>query len=178
MVNSLTENRMNLPATPQAELEVSRLIASIFINLDESDRQLTKRFGLTVTQYWALFHLEHPEGRSLGELAALLICDKSNVTSVVDKLEAAGLAERQRGKAGDRRYTRVVLTQHGQQLRQHVKAARTHIIITRLQPLGQEALGRFWQMLQQVDTLLKAQFISGDVPALIAQALAQQQISS
>jgi DNA-binding MarR family transcriptional regulator len=173
MVNSLTENRMNPTATPQAELEVSRLIASVFINLDESDRQLTKRFGLTVTQYWALVHLEHPEGRSLGELATLLLCDKSNVTSIVDKLEEAGLAERQRGKAGDRRYTRVVLTQQGQQLRQHVKAARTHIIVTRLQPLGQETLGRLCQVLQQVDTFLKTQFASGDVPALIAAALAQ-----
>lgn len=169
---------MDLQATPRGELEVARLIASIFIHLDESDRQLTKRFGLTVTQYWALVHLEQPEGRSLGELAALLICDKSNVTSLVDKLEAAGLAERQQGKAGDRRYIRVVLTQQGQQLRQHVKAARTHIIITRLQPLGQEVLEHFWQMLQQVDTLFKAQFVSGDISALIAQALAQQQISS
>jgi len=169
---------MDLPATPQAELDIARLIASIYIHLDESDRQLTKRFGLTVTQYCALVHLEQPEGCSLGELAALLICDKSNVTSVVDKLEEAGLATRQPGKAGDRRYIRVVLTQQGQQLRQHVKAARTHIITTRLQPLGQEVLEHFWQMLQQVDTLFKAQFISGDVPALITQALAQQQISS
>lgn len=165
---------MDPTATPQVELEISQLIASIFINLDESDRQLTKRFGLTITQYWALIHLEHPEGHSLGELAALLICDKSNITSVVDKLEAAGLAERQQGKAGDRRYTRVVLTRQGQQLRRQVKAARTHIITTRLQPIGQEALGRLAQLLHQVDALFKAQFASGDGPALIVQAIAQQ----
>src|SRR5712691_6565963 len=97
--------------------EVYRLISKSFIDLDEGDRQLMRRFGLTVTQYWALVHLDDAQGRSLGELAHLLLCDKSNVTSIVDKLEEAELARRERGKAGDRRYTRVVLTARGQQLR-------------------------------------------------------------
>jgi len=59
-----------------------------------------RHFGLTITQFWALVHLEDEEGRSLSELANLLICDKSNVTSIVDKMEEMGLAERKRGKAG------------------------------------------------------------------------------
>ena len=104
-----------------------------------------------------------------------MICDKSNVTSVVDKLEEAGLAERKRGKAGDRRYTRVVLTEAGQALRRHVKATRNHIISTRLHPLGLESLQRLYASLQQLNALLGAQFASGDLPALIEQALNQHQ---
>src|SRR5947209_2812580 len=128
MVNSLAEKHMEPMTVSQVELEIARLVSSVFIHLDECDRQITKRFGMTTTQYWALVHLEDPEGRSLSELAVLLICDKSNVTSVVDKLEEAGLAERKRGKAGDRRYTRVVLTNAGQQLRSRMMAAREYLI--------------------------------------------------
>lgn len=160
----------------QIELEIARIVSSVFIHLDEGDRQITKRFGLTTTQYWALVHLEHPEGRSLSELAALLICDKSNVTSVVDKLEEAGLAERKRGKAGDRRYTRVVLTESGQELRRQVKATRDHIISTRLRPLGTDSLQQLYEALHQFDALLGAQFTSGGLPALLEDAIKQNQI--
>lgn len=160
----------------QVEQEISRLISSIFIHLDEGDRQLMKRFGLTVTQYWALVHLEDPEGRSLSELAVLLICDKSNVTSVVDKLEELGLAERKRGKAGDRRYTRVVLTERGRDLRWRIKAARDQIVSTRLHPLGLETLDQLFQVLQRFDVLLGAQFTNGEVPALIEKVIEQYQL--
>ena len=88
----------------ELEKEISQFLAQSFLELDEGERQLMKPFGLTLTQYWALVHLKKEEGRSLSELADLLICDKSNVTSVVDKLEESGLAVRKRGKAGDRRF--------------------------------------------------------------------------
>ncbi len=48
--------------------------------------------------------------------------------SIADKLEENGLAVRKRSKAGDRRYTRVVLTERGQQLRRAVIAAREYMI--------------------------------------------------
>ncbi|HTK11480.1 MAG TPA: MarR family transcriptional regulator [Ktedonobacteraceae bacterium] len=151
----------------QVEQEIARLVSSVFVHLDECDRQITKRFGLTTTQYWALIHLEDPQGRSLSELAALLSCDKSNVTGVVDRLEGANLAERKPGKAGDRRYTRVVLTEKGQELRLHVKAVREQVISTRLRPLGIASLQQLYETLQQFDTLLGVQFASGELSTLI-----------
>lgn len=155
----------------RVELEIARLISSIFIHLDEGDRQITRRFGLTTTQYWALVHLEDPAGRSLSELATLLICDKSNVTNLVDKLEAADLAERKRGKAGDRRYTRVVLTEKGQQLRRQVKAAREQIISTRFHPLDNASLWHLYEDLQELETLLRGQFTNGELPTFLEQAI-------
>src|SRR5437588_7283289 len=90
----------------ELEKEISQFLAQSFLELDEGERQLMKRFGLTLTQYWTLVHLKSEEGRSFSELADLLICDKSNVTNIVDKFEERGLAERKRGKEGDRRYIR------------------------------------------------------------------------
>lgn len=156
------------------EIGISQLISSTFIHLDEGDRQLMKRFGITTTQYWALVHLEHPEGRSLSELARLLICDKSNITSVVDKLEEAHLAWRQRSGAGsDRRFTRVILTEQGQQLRRQAKEAREGILSTRLHLLGEENMQNLYHLLQQLSTLLGDQFARDEVSTLIERATKQ-----
>ena len=57
----------------ELEEEISSFLSASFLELDESERQLMKRFGLTLTQYWALVHLDDEEGRPLSELADLLI---------------------------------------------------------------------------------------------------------
>lgn len=52
----------------------------------------------------------------MNELAAVLACDNSNVTGLVDRLEARGLVTR-RPSPEDRRVKRVVLTPAGERLR-------------------------------------------------------------
>lgn len=146
---------------------VAQLISRVFIHLDDSDRQLMKKFGITTTQYWTLVHLQDEEGHSLSELASLLICDKSNVTSVVDKLEGVGLAERKQGKAGDRRFTRVVLTGEGQRLRRQVMAAREQLIEQRLSAIPQHELSQLSHSLQHLSDTLQQQFEENVVAHLI-----------
>jgi len=158
-------------ATSGMEQEVYRLISDAFIQLDTCDQQLMRRFGLTVTQSWALVHLKDPEGRSLSELARLLICDKSNVTGIVDKLEEAGLAVRKRGKAGDRRYTRVVLTAQGHYLRSVVISAREHMIQARLGVLKVHDLLQLYDSLQQLTETLHSQFAADEIPQIIESAV-------
>lgn len=166
---------MELVQAPQVEQEISRLISNSFIHLDDSDRQLMRHFGLTVTQFWALVHLQDEQGRSLSELANLLICDKSNVTSIVDKLEESSLAERKRGKAGDRRYTRVVLTKEGHELRSRAIAARELLIQLRLGVLQSDELHQLVSSLQHLSELLQAQFVDGEVTNFIEFAIEQSQ---
>lgn len=159
--------------TERLELErkISRFLGQAFLELDEGERQLMKRFGLTLTQYWALVHLENEEGRSLSELAELLICDKSNVTSIVDKFEESGLAERKRGKAGDRRYIRVALTPQGQQLRTTLIAAQEHLLMLRLHSLNIEALRKLRDPLEQLAHTVQDQFKNHEVLPMIEIAI-------
>jgi DNA-binding MarR family transcriptional regulator len=159
--------------TGQLEQEVYRLISKSFIDLDEGDRQLMRRFGLTINQYWALVHLDDAEGRSLSELAHLLLCDKSNVTSIVDKLERAELARRERGKAGDRRYTRVVLTARGQQLRTILISARDHMVEARLRVLQTHDLHQLYSSLEKLAKALESQFEGGEVTHIIENSIKQ-----
>lgn len=166
---------MELVQAPQVGQEISRLISNSFIHLDDSDRQLMRHFGLTVTQFWALVHLQDEEGRSLSELAGLLLCDKSNVTAIVDKLEESGLAERKRGKAGDRRYTRVVLTREGHELRSRAIAARELLIQLRLGDLQSDELHQLVSSLQRLSEALQAQFVSDEVTNFIKFAVERSQ---
>jgi DNA-binding MarR family transcriptional regulator len=65
-------------------------------------------------QAGALMQLASP--LPMNELAARLACDNSNVTGLIDRLEARGLVSR-RPSSDDRRVKHVVLTDAGQQLR-------------------------------------------------------------
>lgn len=159
------------PERLELEKEISQFLSQSFLELDEGERQLMKRFGLTLTQYWALVHLDDKAGRSLSELADLLICDKSNVTSIVDKFEESGLAERQRGKAGDRRYIRVVLTPQGQQLRTFLIATQEHLLRLRLQTMSVESLRQLREPLHQLASTLQAQFKNNDVLPMIEKSI-------
>ena len=66
---------------------------------------------------WHVLHLIEPEQPvPMGRLADTLGCDASNVTGLVDRLEARGLVER-RASAGDRRVKVLHLTPTGSRLR-------------------------------------------------------------
>lgn len=130
---------------------VYRLLSEVFIEMDDGDRRFfkalsqalwadTSEYTLTIPHFWALVHLGPQEGRTMAELAQLLICDKSNVTAIVDKLEERGWAERLRGKAGDRRFMRVVLTSSGRLIREQVVRAHTEWVRRRFAALTPDQL--------------------------------------
>jgi DNA-binding MarR family transcriptional regulator len=70
--------------------------------------------GLRPATLGALRTLDQP--RTMSEIAAVLHCDNSNVTGIVDGLEARGLAERT-PSASDRRVKLIALTGEGRRLR-------------------------------------------------------------
>src|SRR5438045_231532 len=73
--------------------------------------------GLSPMQAHTLRFLEQP--RPMSELAEQLLCDASNVTGIVDRLEARGLVER-RASPEDRRVKLLCLTDAGEALRDRV----------------------------------------------------------
>lgn len=77
--------------------------------------------GLSFAQAHALRLLDPDEPMPMSALAERLICDASNVTGIVDRLEARGLVER-RSTEGDRRVKALTLTPAGVELRDEVMA--------------------------------------------------------
>ena len=72
--------------------------------------------GLTPQQAWALRRLDPDQPIPMSDLAGILGCDASNVTGIVDRLEARGLLER-RPHPGDRRVKNVAVTGTGETVR-------------------------------------------------------------
>jgi DNA-binding MarR family transcriptional regulator len=84
---------------------------------DKPRRMVTlNEIGLAPMQAMALTHLEPDEPVPMSALAGLLMCDNSNVTGIVDRLEALGLVERKPAER-DRRVKAVALTERGVALR-------------------------------------------------------------
>jgi DNA-binding MarR family transcriptional regulator len=74
------------------------------------------RFGLSPVQCHVLHLVEPEEPVAMSRLAEVLSCDASNVTGLVDRLEARGLLER-RPSPRDRRVKVLALTPTGARLR-------------------------------------------------------------
>jgi DNA-binding MarR family transcriptional regulator len=77
---------------------------------------LAAEFELSPAQASVLRALEPGKPVPMNSLAELLICDASNITGIVDKLEARGLIERQ-PSPGDRRVKMLTVTAKGSELR-------------------------------------------------------------
>jgi DNA-binding MarR family transcriptional regulator len=77
--------------------------------------------GLTPMQGHALRSLDPDRPSPMSVLADMLICDASNVTAIVDKLESRGLILRQ-GAENDRRIKMLAVTPQGRTLREQLCA--------------------------------------------------------
>ena len=98
-------------------------------------------FELHPAQAGALMQLDRESGSPMHEIAAHLACDSSNVTGIVDRLEARGLVRRRAGER-DRRVKFIVATPLGLEVRDAMRArmARAPAAIERLSPEEQRLL--------------------------------------
>jgi len=84
--------------------------------------KVASRFDMTPQQLLAFRQLSNERPLAMSELAVMLGCDASNVTSLVDKFESRGFVER-RSTGRDRRVKALVLTLAGSELRDRVEVA-------------------------------------------------------
>jgi len=98
-------------------------------------------FELHPAQAGALMQLDQESGSPMHEIAAHLACDSSNVTGIVDRLEARGLVRRRAGER-DRRVKYILPTPLGLEVRDALRArmARAPAAIERLSPEEQRLL--------------------------------------
>ena len=94
-------------------------LARFFFETAKHRQRVFADRGLTPNDARALFALERGRGRSMSELADEWLCDASNATWIVDRLEERGLAERT-AMPTDRRVKLVVLTAKGARTREEM----------------------------------------------------------
>ena len=99
-----------------AAREAWALMGQLFWEMRPRMIRVAGEFGLTPPQLFALRALDPSEPVPMRALATALHCDSSNVTGLVDGLEAQGLVER-RSAEHDRRVRMLVVTDRGKQVR-------------------------------------------------------------
>src|SRR3712207_2487966 len=104
-----------------AASEAWGLIAELFTSNRTRFLAIASEFELAPAQLMALKALDPEDPVPMRDPACALACDNSNVTGIVDRLEARGLVER-RPAPHDRRVKMLVVTPEGADLRARVKA--------------------------------------------------------
>lgn len=102
-----------------------QLCQDLFQLLDQVKLQLlhlAEMQGLTSTQLFAIYSIDHHGELAMHQAAEVLHCDASNITGIVDRLVTQNLVER-RERPLDRRTKMLVLTDRGRQVVQSVKDA-------------------------------------------------------
>lgn len=123
--------------------EAWRLFFQLLETFKETFPALTAEFDLSPVQARVLFELDPEQPLPMSALAHTLSCDASNVTGLVDRLEARGLIER-RSAEHDRRVKILALTRSGVHLREKVlrRCAEPTPAIAGLAPGEQRELTR------------------------------------
>jgi DNA-binding MarR family transcriptional regulator len=113
---------------PRQASVASREAWSIMEALVADDRRSRdarlQELGIAPRQAKALRRLDPDAPIAMSRLAEALQCDNSNVTQIVDRLEAAGFVER-RPAPHDRRIKALVLTDAGRAMRAEVERRMT-----------------------------------------------------
>ncbi|ARF53741.1 MarR family winged helix-turn-helix transcriptional regulator [Streptomyces gilvosporeus] len=100
------------------KLQLLELLAAIGTTQWRDFAATAAHHGLTAMQAKVLAQLDEP--LPMRGLAALLVCDASNVTGIVDRLEARELVRREADPA-DRRVKNVVATDAGREIIRRVR---------------------------------------------------------
>jgi DNA-binding MarR family transcriptional regulator len=111
-------HRRSRPPTRELRLaeEVARLVLALAGRLQDNYAAHAADLGLTAGQSKVLMALSPGEWVPMRELADRIRSDPSNLTGLVDKLEARGVLVRVPDRL-DRRVKALVLTERGEQLR-------------------------------------------------------------
>ena len=96
--------------------EAWELLFEIFMASKPQRVEIAHQFDLSPMQLFALGALERGREMPMSALAGSLVCDASNVTGIVDRLESRGLIER-RAAPHDRRVKLLALTEEGARVR-------------------------------------------------------------
>lgn len=102
-----------------ATQEAWELLTEIMMGQRSRMLAIAQEFDLAPAQVLALKSLEPGRPRPMSELATAMRCDNSNVTGIVDRLEARGLVARRPGDR-DRRVKMLEVTPEGQALREQL----------------------------------------------------------
>jgi MarR family 2-MHQ and catechol resistance regulon transcriptional repressor len=132
-----------------------RLIHKIYVLLDDGDRRALDETKLTPMEFAVLQQLDHEHGQRLTDVGAELLCVKSTITRLVDRLEADGLVLRTPDPT-DRRAQRLILTPRGARVREMAMALHSAAVERRMSHLSPDEQSQLYDLLGKLQAGLQA----------------------
>jgi DNA-binding MarR family transcriptional regulator len=133
-----------------------RLIHTISLLLDDGDRRALEQTKLSPMEFAVLQQLDREHGRRLTDIGADLLCVKSTITRLVDRLEADGLVLRTPDPS-DRRAQRLLLTARGAVLREAAAALHSAAVERRMAHLSDDEQAQLSHLLEKLQVGLQAE---------------------
>lgn len=116
-IGQFTPGALERAGVDQTVVDLSNAFLAVMDRMRQLVEQVAAEHDLNIPTALTLRMLDEPLAQR--EIAEASDCDPSYVTAMVDRLESLGAVERQ-PDPDDRRVKRVVLTDHGRQLREQV----------------------------------------------------------
>ena len=113
---------------------VYTLLMQVMFQAKHAVNVIAEDYGISVMQANTLFMMTKGEPFAMNTLSAHFMCDASNVTGIVDRLEKQGLIERQ-DHPTDRRVKMLGLTAKGEAVRGHIMAKTMTAEAERMDPV-------------------------------------------
>jgi MarR family 2-MHQ and catechol resistance regulon transcriptional repressor len=111
------------------------------------------RFGLTDVQFNLMMLLHHQSringGLSQARLSEMMLVNRANITSLIDRMERSGLVVRT-AEPKDRRYNVVKLTAHGKKMLAQVEPLYVKEVKKIMAAFGDAELKRLITMLEKI----------------------------
>lgn len=148
-----------MPTDDHPAYNLYTLFKEIFLLLDNSDRRLLQSFDLSTARFNALSHLAKHGDLSPSDLRTLLLCDKANVTRLLDGMERAGLVKRTQDKSDGRR-THITPSPDGEKLWHEAKQTHSTYISSRFECLSLEEQQTLRELLDRLKATLQQQLDS------------------
>jgi MarR family 2-MHQ and catechol resistance regulon transcriptional repressor len=112
-----------------------------------------RQYGLTDVQFnlmmLLIYQSEEHEGLTQVDLSRMMLVNRANITTLIDRMEKADLVMRE-PVPGDRRYNIVKLTEHGRQKVAEVEAAYAAEVEKIMAPLNESELQALSEMLERI----------------------------
>jgi MarR family transcriptional regulator, 2-MHQ and catechol-resistance regulon repressor len=161
---SLKGRSMVALPTPSIAHQQHQLIHEIYVLLDDGDRRVLAVLNLSPLEFAVLQRLDTEQGRRLTDLGTELLCVKSTITRLVDRLEADGLVLRT-PDPDDRRAQRLLLTLRGVTVRDEALRHHSTAVERRLSALDPDEQISLRALLEKLRLGLLVDLSGPDSPA-------------
>ena len=129
---------------------------SISLHLDDGERSLFSKFGLTTSRFYILKHVNAYPGINYIDLSELMLCTKGNTTRIVQGMLGDGLINRLEN-SNDRRSYQLYLSKSGEILFKEVNKEYRDYVFSLLSKLNEDQLELFAEISGRIEERMQSE---------------------